>query len=268
MQKKTTYKDVEVCYEITATKSATIVLIHGFCEDSSMWKGISYKLEQDFQLILINLPGYGGSSCTNEILSITWMAEMVNEVLITENITNCIIMGHSLGGYVSIHFAELYSSKLKGIGFINSHIYADDELKKANRNKSISFIEKHTAKLFIRELFNNLFTKEFLKTNSDVVKSLIENAQTTISDKAIIDTLVSMRDRDDKSYVLKNLKIPVLFISGREDETIPVQMSLNQSYLANVTQLHLRDHIAHMSVFEDTDYTLNAMSNFVNFCNK
>jgi pimeloyl-ACP methyl ester carboxylesterase len=77
-----------------------------------------------------------------------------------------------------------------------------------------------------------------------------------------------MRDRDDKSYVLKNLKIPVLFISGREDETIPVQMSLNQSYLANVTQLHLRDHIAHMSVFEDTDYTLNAMSNFVNFCNK
>lgn len=265
MKKNIPYKDIQVAYNIIG-KGNTLVFIHGFCENSSMWNPLIDKLENQFQLIFIDLPGYGSSSSTQELLSITWMAEMVKAVLDEEQINSCIMMGHSLGGYVSIHFAEMYPNILKGIGFINSHVYADDTDKKNNRDKSIQFIEKHTAKLFIRELFNNLFTESYKKTNPEIVKNLIQDAQVNIQDRTIINTLIAMRDRQDKSSILKQINCPALFIIGKEDQTIPLNMSLDQSYLANVNQVYIRENMAHMSIFEDTDFSIEAIEKFVNFC--
>ena len=259
-------KDIQVAYERIGS-GHTIVLIHGFCEDKSMWTNIIEPLKAKFELLLIDLPGYGESTATKEQLSITWMAKMVDAILTYEKIIKCTMMGHSLGAYVSIHFAELYPNKLKGLGFINSHVYADDDEKKINRNKSIQFIEKHTAKLFIRELFNNLFTDQYKKTNPDILKKLIHNAQETISDHTIINTLIAMRDRADKSAVLSKLDCPVLFIIGKLDTTIALETSLNQTHLSSVNQVDIRENVAHMSVFEDTLNTINVITNFVNFCN-
>jgi pimeloyl-ACP methyl ester carboxylesterase len=266
MKKFFQYRDIQVCYYLKGT-GKTIVLIHGFCENSSMWDAFVSSNQMN-QIVCIDLPGYGESTTSNECISIVWMAEMVEALLNYEQITSCVIMGHSLGGYVTIQLAERNPGLLCGIGFINSHVYADDDTKKLNRDKSILFIEKNSSRLFIRELINNLFSDDFKKQKPEIAKQLISKAQETVSDKAIIDTLVAMRDRKDKSAVLENIQVPVLFIIGKLDATIPLEISLQQSYLAPVSQVIIRDHVAHMSIFEDTSYTVQVMNEFVDFVNQ
>lgn len=266
MKKIFHYKDIQVCYYINGS-GKTIVLIHGFCEDSSMWNTF-VNSNQTNQIICIDLPGYGESTTTNEGLSIVWMSEMVEALLAHEQIDSCVMMGHSLGGYVTIHLAEKNPGLLNGIGFINSHVYADDDTKKLNRDKSIQFIQKNSSRLFIRELINNLFSDEFKKQSPEIAKQLISKAQETVSDKAIIDTLIAMRDREDKSAILENIQLPVLFIIGKLDATIPLEISLKQSHLAAINQVIIREHVAHMSIFEDTSYTVQSMNEFVDFVNQ
>ena len=241
-----------------------VFLIHGFCEDHTMFDGLMESLTSKYTIICPDLPGFGDSELAEETLTIDWMATLMNAIMEKENYASAIIIGHSLGGYIAIHFAGLYPEKTAALGFINSHVYADDEDRKQNRQKSIDFIQKHSARLFIRELINNLFSDEYKKTHADVVNELIKKAQETISDLAVIAALEAMKNREDKSKTLMEFTKPVLFIIGKKDTTIPLTQSLSQISLPAQSDIHIRADAAHMSVYEDKDYTLTCLLNFLN----
>ncbi len=241
-----------------------VFLIHGFCEDHTMFDGMIDSLAAKYTIICPDLPGFGASELSEETLTIDWMANLMNAILEKENYALATMIGHSLGGYIAIHFAALYPEKTAALGFINSHVFDDGEERKQNREKSIDFIKKHTARLFIRELINNLFSEAYKKEHADVVIDLIKNAQETISDAAVIAALEAMRNREDKSETLKDFTKPVLFIIGKKDTTIPLIQSLSQISLPAQSDIHIRGEAAHMSVYEDKEYTQNCLLNFLN----
>ncbi len=262
MEKQLKYKDINVNYRICG-EGEFVFLIHGFCEDQSMWGELVEKLSTQYTVVTPDLPGFGKSSLSQEDLTIIWMAEMMNAIMNTEKIEKCTMMGHSLGGYVSIHFAELFPHKVHALGFINSHVFEDGEEKKMNRKKSIDFIKRHTAKLFIRELINNLFSETFKLEQKELVLSLISNAQQNISDQAVIASLNAMAGRANKKNVLKKFNKPVLFLIGEIDATIPIEQSMQQVSLPSQSDIHIRKHIAHMSIYEDSMYSTNAILAFL-----
>jgi pimeloyl-ACP methyl ester carboxylesterase len=241
-----------------------VFLIHGFCEDHTMFDGIIDSLASTCTIICPDLPGFGGSALSEETLTIDWMAALMNAILEKENFSSATLIGHSLGGYIAIHFAALYPEKTAALGFINSHVFDDGDERKQNREKSIDFIKKHTARLFIRELINNLFSEEYKKEHTEVVIALIKNAQETISDVAVIAALEAMRNREDKSETLERFTKPLLFIIGKKDTTIPLAQSLSQVSLPAQSDIHIRCEAAHMSVYEDKEYTQNCLLNFLN----
>jgi len=241
-----------------------VFLIHGFCEDHTMFDGMIDALAARYTIICPDLPGFGGSALSEETLTIDWMATLMNAILEKENFSSATLIGHSLGGYIAIHFAALYPEKTAALGFINSHVFDDGDERKQNREKSIDFIKKHTARLFIRELINNLFSEEYKKVHPEVVIALIKSAQETISDAAVIAALEAMRNREDKSETLEAFTKPVLFIIGKNDTTIPLTQSLSQVSLPAQSDIHIRGEAAHMSVYEDKEYTQNCLLNFLN----
>jgi pimeloyl-ACP methyl ester carboxylesterase len=65
-------------------------------------------------------------------------ADCIHALLRHENISSCIMLGHSMGGYITLAFAEKYPLLLTGLGLIHSTAFADSEEKKKNRARALN----------------------------------------------------------------------------------------------------------------------------------
>jgi pimeloyl-ACP methyl ester carboxylesterase len=127
-------------------KGTPVLLLHGYGEDSQIWNNQIEYLSTHCLLIVPDLPGSGKSSITAKgkeewlpNLRIESLAHSMNEILIAENLAACILLGHSMGGYISLAFAELYPSKILALGLVHSTAYADSDEKKLLEKKVFSF---------------------------------------------------------------------------------------------------------------------------------
>src|SRR6478672_7646514 len=96
-----------------------VVLIHGFAEDGTIWDGLISDLSKNYKVIVPDLAGSGKSTGSDNV-SMEILAEHINMILEKENIDSCFMIGHSMGGYITLAFAEKYAHKLKGLGLFHS----------------------------------------------------------------------------------------------------------------------------------------------------
>ncbi|MCH2044395.1 MAG: alpha/beta hydrolase [Saprospiraceae bacterium] len=245
-------------------QGAALVLLHGFCEDSTMWSYFVTQLQEKYTILSIDLSGFGHSELLADH-SIEAMAEQVQAVLAVEQISKAVIIGHSMGAYVGLAFAEKYPEKLSGLGFFHSHPFADSESKKQNRKKAIAFIQKHGVSPFVGHLFPSLFSEAFVKAQPEVVHNFVDQCSTHHSD-AIIAASKAMLQRKDRSDILAALSCPILHIIGGKDSIVPIQTSLKQSTLAAQSSIHILREVGHMGMFEAPDKTLKIVDGFMEFC--
>jgi pimeloyl-ACP methyl ester carboxylesterase len=137
------FKETSIAYQIYG-RGPAVVFLHGYCEDSFIWQSGIKRWSKTHTCITIDLPGFGKSSL-GENYTITDLGDMVAQLLGLLSIAKCTIIGHSMGGYAALAFAAEYPTLLSGVGLIHSHCFEDSEQKKANRKKSIDFINRHGA---------------------------------------------------------------------------------------------------------------------------
>ncbi len=240
-----------------------LVLLHGFCEDSSLWQSLLERLSPltNRTILAIDLGSFGESKLGET--SMATMAGQVHSVLTHLNISKAVVLGHSMGGYVAMEMAALYSDRLAGLVLLHSHVFADSPEKKENRDKAIDFIERNGTAPFVKQLFYQLFEPDFARANTVLVENLIANAR-NIAPQTIIAASAAMRDRHDRSETLTNAKFPVLLISGQHDNTISEAQSLAQAALADSTCFVWLKNAGHMAMFEQPDHVVDALLGFLN----
>ena len=190
-------------------------------------------------------------------------ADDLYELLKNEKVKKCILLGHSMGGYITLCFAEKYPDMLSGFGLINSHCFEDSSDKKINRKKGNEFVAKRGTKVFVRELYRHLFHPSF--KNKKLITSLTAKAE-KYSPDALIAANTGMMNRKSKEHVLKNAKVPVLLINGKQDESAPFALTSQQASLPIIADVHFYDKCKHMSVFEKKKETVSAIEKFMAFC--
>lgn len=248
-------------YFITGKGSQPIILIHGFGEDSRIWKHQINYLQNEYRLFVPDLPGTGQSAIGNGQLSMESMAEAIKQMMDAEKIDQCIMLGHSMGGYVTLAFAELYPERLTAFGLIHSTAYADNEEKKAARQKSISFIKEHSAAGFMKTTIPNLFSQRFNTEHKNQVDELIEQGN-QFTAEALIAYYRAMINRPDRSHILQKTTVPVLFFIGEEDKAVNPADALAQTALPTVCMAKLVPGIAHMGMLEATAELNNTIGDF------
>jgi pimeloyl-ACP methyl ester carboxylesterase len=253
------YHDKKIFYHIEG-KGKHIVFLHGFLENLHIWDDFSRELSKDFTILTIDLPGHGDSELTGEECSMQMMSEIVAAALYLNNISKCIMIGHSMGGYVTLEFAERYPDMLKGFGLFHSHALADSPEGKENRNRVIEVVKKN-HKNFILQFFPDLFAIENLHKFKNEIDKFVQSAG-KMSKEAIISASVAMRDREDKMHVLKSSKVPVLFIFGRKDKKLPVSVALEQAALPYNSEIYILGNVAHMGYIEERNNTLFTIKSF------
>src|SRR3982750_1431533 len=101
MYKNFDYKNSRISYEVLG-KGQPVVLLHGFGESGAIWNKQDDVLQKHAKLIIPDLPGSGNSAMLEgENVSIEDYADCVNALLNEEQIETCIMLGHSMGGYIT-----------------------------------------------------------------------------------------------------------------------------------------------------------------------
>ena len=268
-EKKFLYNGSNIYYK-TIGQGKPVLLLHGFGEDGTVWERQVQALQNNYRLIIPDIPGSGKSELVANATIETY-AEIIKELINIEhlqvNLTGAdfeliSLIGHSMGGYIALAFAEKYPQYLNSFGLFHSSAFADADEKKATRKKAIEFIQEKGAVAFLKTSIPGLFNEAFDAENKSVILSLINKAS-TFTQAALVQYYEAMITRSDRVHVLKNFPKPVLFIIGEHDKAVPLQSSLEQCYLPAISYVHILENAAHMGMYEETPKVNSVLKNFL-----
>jgi pimeloyl-ACP methyl ester carboxylesterase len=249
----------QLFYRDLGTGNPTL-LLHGFAEDSTVWDNQISALADTCRLILPDLPGSGHSPTT----TIEDMAATIKALLDELNIDQCTLIGHSMGGYIALAFAALFPEQLNALGLFHSTAYPDTEEKRAIRRKAIDFIRTNGSAPFIRQSTPNLFSAHTREHHPELIETAIAK-YSTLAPSTLIAWYDAMMARPDRTDVLRQFPRPVLFIIGRDDNVIPLQQSLEQSWLPPISQLYIVENAGHQAMLEQPEKSNELLLEFINF---
>jgi pimeloyl-ACP methyl ester carboxylesterase len=253
------FKKIKVNYTDTG-KGRVIVLLHGFLGSHEIWSEFSKKLSKKFRIITIDLPGHGKTPAIGYYHSMELLAQSVKAVLDKAGIRRYIIVGHSMGGYAALAFAELFPENVSGLCLFNSTAYADTEEKKKDRDRVIRLVKKE-HKHYVAEVTNSLFAPENLpKIPNEVEK--VKRIATEASKQSIINSLEGMKERKSRDMILKFAEFPVLFIVGKKDSVISYETMYAQMALCKYPSVLMLENSGHMGFYEAPKETVKELELF------
>lgn len=232
-----------ICYSDQG-QGEVIVLLHGFCGSSAYFEQVIPLLSGSYRVIAPDLRGHGASDAPLGAYSIDQMADDVLALLNALEISEVYLLGHSLGGYITLSFAQRYASRLKGFGLIHSTGYPDSDEAREKRLQSVSTIQNDGITAFVDALVPGLFAP-------GAAPQLLERAKEIGYKTAPLGAAgaaLAMRERPDRRDVISASALPVLLVAGAEDGLVPAERTFT-SDKANVTKATISG-AGHMSMYE------------------
>ena len=261
MQNTISFKNATISFSV-AGKGAAIVLLHGFLENSSMWNSVKSSLEKRNKVICIDLLGHGKSNCIGYVHSMELMAAAVETVLEHLKIRKSIVIGHSMGGYVALAFAEKNPTKIKGLCLMNSTSLADDDELKIRRERANKMVQNNFNNM-VRMSFANLFSEKSRDSFKNEMQAALEEAmQTPI--QGYIACQEGMKIRPNRINVLKNNDFKKLFVIGKKDPVLNYQKLTEEAKETNSEAVVFEE--GHMSHIENKTELIIALQEFVKAC--
>lgn len=252
------YKNTSIHYS-SIGKGNAVVLLHGFLENSTMWQEIAPKLSEKYRVICIDLLGHGKSESMGYIHTMKEQAEMIKSVLNHLKLRKYTFIGHSMGGYIALAFAELYPANLRGLCLMNSTALPDSVEKKTNRDRGIVAV-KQNYKTFVRIAIPMLFSEKNRTLFTSEIKQ-ITNEALQLSPQGIIAALEGMKVRKDLTSIYTNSQYPITMIIGKEDPALDYNSLIQQTKNTKVQVVEFPD--GHMSHVENKDDLIAVLLNFL-----
>ncbi|MDR7128502.1 pimeloyl-ACP methyl ester carboxylesterase [Algoriphagus sp. 4150] len=236
-----------------------VILIHGFCEIGEMWRDFAEALSSDFRVICPDLPGCGNSPIHSDSITLEEVAVLLQEWMEENAIHDPIVIGHSLGGYVTLALLELMGSQLKGIGLFHSTAFADDEEKKGMRDRTVIFLNKHGVETFVTSFVPPLIPEHKRDAFQEEITTAIDQAkQSTL--KGLIAYTLAMRDRKDRFEVLENYSGQKLMIAGTLDGAVKIDAS--RAHKPAITDYYELEGVGHLGMIEQKNQCVEILREF------
>ncbi len=239
-----------------------VVLLHGYLESLDIWGDFAASLAKDFRVIRIDLPGHGRSATVAEVHTMELLADAVAGVLEKENIRKPVLVGHSLGGYVTLAFVERYASFLSGFCLFHSHPLPDTDETKTNRQREIALVRQGKKHLIYQVNVPKAFAPENVEKFREEVTKATEIARNT-PDEGIIAMLKGMMLRPGREKILEEPPLPGLWILGEKDQYIPYGKMVSEIKPAESIQVVSLKNSGHMGFIEEKEASLGIMSRFL-----
>lgn len=262
MEKELLHQGKKVFYRDMG-KGRPVMLLHGFGETGDIWHNQVKNLQSDCRLIIPDLPGSGRSEITGD-MSMEGLAQTMRAVLddTVEKDEKINLIGHSMGGYITLAFVEKYADRVNAFGLFHSTAYSDSEEKKEMRRKAIAFVKQNGAYEFFRSSTPNLFSPVTKEENPALIDEFIRSLH-NFSAEAVVSYYEAMMIRPDRTHVLKTTRLPVLFVIGEHDNAVPPKDSLEQTHLPEISYIDLLHRSGHMGMLEEPEKCSQLLKKFI-----
>ncbi len=249
-----------------------ILLLHGLCENLSIWDGFVYELAKEYRVLAMDMLGHVPEAALPAETAFTLrdMGMAAVEVLNAQSIERAVIVGHSMGGYAAMQVATHAPERLAGLCLFQSMPFADSDEAKANRTRQAALLRQgkplpkgghlRSDELdeLVEALLKRIFAEQFAAEHLDVVQStramMLQTPQ-----HGFAAAIEAMREREDTSHVLPTLNVPVQFVLGAQDPIIPLERMLGLvPHLAHGLVSVIR-HCAHEGMLEAPQECLQAI---------
>ncbi|MFY9718968.1 MAG: alpha/beta hydrolase [Candidatus Cybelea sp.] len=198
-----------------------VVLIHGFPLSASIWDEQD-TLAADACVVRPDLRGAGNSSAPEGPYLMESLAADVALVLDAIGIERASIVGHSMGGYVALAFARMFTERVAGLALVASRLRADTPKEAQARRELADRVERQTGIEPVIEGLPRLFAPSTLERRRSVVDRVYEIAARTVPSGAAA-ALRGMALRPTSEDIAEDLNVPMLMIAGARDALVPLE---------------------------------------------
>ena len=240
-----------------------IVLLHGYLESMLVWEDFIPYLYKEVRVVTLDLPGHGISVVQGEEHSMDFLADTVADALRALGIARCTLVGHSMGGYVALAFCERHPEMLDGVVLLSSTPNPDTPEKAENRRREIALVRAGKKELLARVAPAAGFAEENRDRMKDYIEDLTEQVFVT-EDDGIVALLNGMIGRKDQNAMLRETRVPVLFILGRKDGYIPAEVAEKMVADHPEARVVWLENAGHMGFLEEPETTARALLDFAN----
>ena len=254
----------QLAYFDAGKGNQTMLLIHGFGEDHHIWENQIEFLSTHYRIIAPNLPGVDCKPLAlhhSQAPSIRMYVEVLHDLMHHLHIEQYYIVGHSMGGYIGLSFADYYVNHVQGLLLLHSTSYEDNEAKKTSRMKVAEFIQEWGVSKYLETATPNLFGDAFKKSNPAAIQNVIDSGL-NISQEAMIQFVFAMRNRKAMTHLLHQNTIPIWMIAGEADLAVPIQDSLEQIKLLPSSNSLVLKEVGHMGMLE----AIKQVNEFIHQC--
>ena len=235
------------------SNKSILVLIHGHGVDASIWDGIYADLALNATVVK---PDF--SQLTSHTIIEAYAEELYTQ-LQSAQLEKIILVGHSMGGYIALAFADQYPEMVQGLVLYHSTATADDENRREVRRQAIEGLKKEGTAPFIQKQMPKMVAPGY---PSEKTQALIDRFENLPAD-ALIAGMTAMANRPDRTHVLRNAQYPILLVLGREDQIIPYEKAKQLADLSGQISVATIEQAGHLSMVEQPDTSRNVLRSFV-----
>lgn len=240
---QTLIKNVNINYVRYGNSSGkSVIYLHGWGQNIAMMKPVADPFSEEFDIVILDLPGFGESEEPKVKWTLNDYVDCVHELLLSLNIENPIIVGHSFGGKLGL----LYASKYKVSKLVLFASPYKKEIKKLSMKTKILKSLKHVPVIKNLEGFakKHIGSTDYKNASSMMRDILVEHVNTDLTDD------------------VKKIKCPTLILWGTADEAVNVDSAYELEELIRDAGVVIYDGCTHYAYLERLNQTINVLWNF------
>ena len=239
-----------------------VVLLHGYLESMIVWDEFVDLLKKDVRVVTLDLPGHGISTIAGEVHTMEYLADCVGNTMKALGVDKYSVVGHSMGGYVALAMLDNYKEHLENVILLHSTTSADSQEKCDRRRREIELIKAGKKNTLARLVPHAGFAPENAKRLKDYIEDIGELILLT-EDEGVIAILGGMIERQSRGDMLRDSGIPHMFIFGRHDYYIPVDVAEEMIATDPTAKVLWLEHSGHMGFYEEPELLANAILDMV-----
>lgn len=260
MTKSIEFEGIKVAYSVRG-RGLPVVLLHGYLEAGEVWEPLAERLEGEFRIITPDLPGHGDSGVSGTVHTMEFLAAAIREVINDAGESKVMMVGHSLGGYVTLAFLELFPELLSGYVLFHSHPHADTPEAINRRNREIAVVRAGRKNIMYPGNVSMMFARE----NLESMKGELERSKKIASrnpGEGIIALLNGMIARPSRQYILESGSVPLLWILGRHDLYFSPEKAMRDTGWPYNAELVILEKSGHLGFIEETEKSAAVIARF------
>ena len=247
------------------SKNKSIIFIHGFPYDHTMWKAQIDELSKKYFCVAYDIRGLGESPIGDGQYTMESFVDDLELILTELKLDKPVLCGLSMGGYIGLRALERMKEKFLAVILCDTRSEADNNEGKLKRAAAIKRINIEGLAPFAKDFIINCFGDNYKQHNKDEFEKRIAKSS-TFNSVGVKGSLLAMLGRNDTTEYLSKIKMPVLVICGENDTLTPPPVMKSLADKINGAEFVIVKNSGHMSPIENQIEVNEAIKKFLEKC--